>query len=220
VASFPTNDELSVVFQALTRDRFDAFRRDVEPSFLTAADRCGDLGERLRSGRRVERIRTTPDLPHELRVQHGRGWVLAGDAGAVMHPLTAHGITHALRDADRIAAAIVAGLADPPRLDVHLREAWRRRDREIRPVFDGTAQLARLAGLTPTQRALLAATGEDPDLAAAFIASFTGASPWQDMMTPMGAVRHLGARGVLAAARQLADPGTARYRRPYPFPGR
>jgi 2-polyprenyl-6-methoxyphenol hydroxylase-like FAD-dependent oxidoreductase len=106
VAAFPTNDELSVVFLARPRDDFDAYRGDVEAGFLAAADQCGDLGERLRAGHRVERIRTTPDLPHALTVQHGLGWALAGDAGAVMNPVTAQGITHALRDADRLTAAV------------------------------------------------------------------------------------------------------------------
>ena len=220
VACFPTNDELSVVFQTQPRSGFGAFRGDVEAGLLTAADQCGDLGDRLRSGRRVERIRTTPDLPHALTVQHGPGWVLAGDAGAVMHPVTAHGITHALRDANRLAAAIVAGLGDPSRLDAHLREAWRRRDRQIQPLFDGTARLARMARITSVQRALLTATGENPDLSAAFIASFTGARPWQDTMTPIGAVRQLGAHGVLTSARRLVDPVPACFRRPRPFHGR
>jgi 2-polyprenyl-6-methoxyphenol hydroxylase-like FAD-dependent oxidoreductase len=206
VAAFPTGDELSVVFLAQPREGLEAYRRDVEAAFLNAADRCGDLGERLRAGQRVERIRTTPDVPHALTVQHGPGWALAGDAGAVMDPVTAQGITHALRDADRLARATLAGFASPSQLDVGLAAAHRRRDQMLLPVFDGTARLARLPGLNPVQRALLATTAEAPSQTAAFIAAFTGARPWQDSMTPTGTLRRLGARGVLASARRLLTP--------------
>jgi 2-polyprenyl-6-methoxyphenol hydroxylase-like FAD-dependent oxidoreductase len=206
VAAFPTNDELSVVFVAQPRGGFDAYRRDVEDGFLAAADRCDDLGERLRDGHRVERIRTTPDLPQAVTVQHGPGWALAGDAGAVMDPVTAQGITHALRDASRLSAAILAGTDDPGQVDTRLAAAQRQRDAVLRPVFDGTARLARLPALNPVQRALLATAAEQPTLAAAFIAAFTGARPWQDSMTPTGMVRRLGARGVLVSTRRLLIP--------------
>ena len=203
VAAFPTNDELSVIFLAQPRGGLDAYRSDVEAGFLAAADRCGDLGERLRDGHRAERIRTTPDLPHALTVQHGPGWALAGDAGAVMDPVTAQGITQALRDAERLATAVLAGAGDPAQVETSLAGAQRQRDQLLRPVFDGTARLARLPALNPVQRALLGSATEQPAQAAEFIAAFTGARPWQDSMTPSGTLRRLGARGVLASARRL-----------------
>jgi 2-polyprenyl-6-methoxyphenol hydroxylase-like FAD-dependent oxidoreductase len=211
VAVFPTNDELSVVFLARPRGDFDAYRGDVEAGFLAAADRCGDLGERLRAAHRVERIRTTPDLPHALTVQHGPGWALAGDAGAVMDPVTAQGITHALRDADRLTAAVLAGAGDPAQVDARLAAAQRHRDQMLGPVFDGTARLARLPALNPVQRALLATATEQPANTAAFIAAFTGARPWKDSMTPTGTLRRLGARGILSATRRLFTPGSSRH---------
>src|SRR5436190_7821102 len=45
-------------------DEFEAFRRDVERNLLATLDMAGDLGERVRGGRRVERIRSTPDVPN------------------------------------------------------------------------------------------------------------------------------------------------------------
>lgn len=39
----------------------------------------------------------------------GPGWALVGDAGYFKDPLTAHGITDALRDAELLARAILAG---------------------------------------------------------------------------------------------------------------
>jgi hypothetical protein len=45
---------------------FAEWRNDIERHYLSTLDRCDDLGERLRCGQRVERIRTTPDLPVRL----------------------------------------------------------------------------------------------------------------------------------------------------------
>jgi 2-polyprenyl-6-methoxyphenol hydroxylase-like FAD-dependent oxidoreductase len=202
-AAFPTNDDLSVVFLSQSRQGFEQYRRAIPAGFVAAAARAGDLGERLLGGRIVEWIRTTPDLPHRLTTACGPGWVLAGDAGAVMDPVTAQGITHALQDADRLARAVVAAGHDRDRRDAALASAWRDRDRALRGVFDGTARLAELAALNQPQRALLSVMAEQPEQAAAFVAAFTGAAPWHDSMTPWGAVRGVGPTGLLRAATRL-----------------
>ena len=44
-----------------------------------------------------------------FRAAHGPGWALVGDAGYFKDPLTAHGITDALRDAELLSRAILAG---------------------------------------------------------------------------------------------------------------
>jgi len=44
-----------------------------------------------------------------FRTAYGAGWALVGDAGYFKDPLTAHGITDALRDAELLARAIDAG---------------------------------------------------------------------------------------------------------------
>ena len=41
----------------------------------------------------------------------GPGWALVGDAGYFKDPITAHGITDALRDAELLADAVVAAAA-------------------------------------------------------------------------------------------------------------
>ena len=44
-----------------------------------------------------------------MRRAWGPGWALVGDAGYFKDPITAHGITDALRDAELLARAIVRG---------------------------------------------------------------------------------------------------------------
>jgi flavin-dependent dehydrogenase len=72
-AVFPTNDNLIMAYAATPIAQFAEWRNDIERHYVRTLDRCGDLGERLRCGQRVERIRTTPDLPGHVRVPYGPG---------------------------------------------------------------------------------------------------------------------------------------------------
>jgi flavin-dependent dehydrogenase len=44
-----------------------------------------------------------------MRQSHGQGWALVGDAGYFKDPITAHGISDALRDAELLARAVSRG---------------------------------------------------------------------------------------------------------------
>jgi flavin-dependent dehydrogenase len=57
-------------------------------------------------------VRAFDGEPGFLRQAHGPGWGLVGDAGAFRDPITSHGITDALRDAEGLARAIVRGSAE------------------------------------------------------------------------------------------------------------
>ena len=47
--------------------------------------------------------------PGFIKRSSGPGWALVGDAGYFKDPATAHGITDALRDAELLARAVMAG---------------------------------------------------------------------------------------------------------------
>ena len=70
-----------------------------------------DLVERLTAARRVSRIHGWAGATGYLRQPWGPGWVLVGDAGYFTDPISTHGITDALRDAELAARAILAALA-------------------------------------------------------------------------------------------------------------
>ena len=68
-----------------------------------------------RAGRACRRLPPLSGFPGHagfFRRAHGPGWALVGDAGYFKDPLTAHGITDALRDAELLADAIDAGSDD------------------------------------------------------------------------------------------------------------
>lgn len=181
VAAFPTNDGLVMVYTAAPLAEFADFRADVDTHYRKTLDLCGDLGDRVRDGVRAERFRSTPDLPNLFRVPCGPGWALVGDAGVVMDPVTAQGITNAFRDAELLADAVASGIAaGPARLDRALSAYWRQRDKAVRPMYDFTV---RLAGLEPPrwmERHLLAAIAERPGEVDRFLGAFGGAIPLRE----------------------------------------
>jgi flavin-dependent dehydrogenase len=176
-AAFPTNDRLTMVYVAAPIDELPAFRGNAEPAYLASLDRCGDLGARVRAGRREERLRTTPDLPGAFRVPHGPGWALVGDAGVVMDPVSAQGIGNALCDAERVAGAIVVGLGGSVPLRRSLARARQVRDATLGPMFDFTAELAALRGPSRADRRVLEAVHDRPEEVQRFLGVFSGVVP-------------------------------------------
>ena len=206
VATFPTNDGCSLVYLAGPLAHFPAYRAGIEAGFLSTVDRCGDLGGRMRAGTRVERIRTTPDLPQEHRVPYGPGWLLVGDAGLVLDPITAQGITNALRDAESAAAAIAESLRHPDREHDAFARHHRTRDAAVRAMDAFTADSARFADGRALEL-VLAAIRDHPAEVERFLGLFTGTTPVGGYFAARNLVRVLGVRGV---TRLVADRLTRR----------
>jgi flavin-dependent dehydrogenase len=99
------------IFAAVPAQRFSAtFRGDIRRGFLKVLEASSpDLRADVERGTLIGRLRGFGGAPSYLRQCHGAGWALVGDAGYFKDPLTAHGITDALRDADLLSRAIVAG---------------------------------------------------------------------------------------------------------------
>src|SRR5262249_12348081 len=73
VAVFATSGELTMVYVAALMTEFASARADLEGYYLRTLDLCGDLGERVCSGSRTERLCTTFDQPNTFRCSHGPG---------------------------------------------------------------------------------------------------------------------------------------------------
>ena len=196
VAVFPTNDELTMVYAAAPLTEFASVRADLEAHYLRTLDLCGDLGERVRSGQRAERLRTTPDQPNTFRCSHGPGWALAGDAGAVMDSVSAQGMTNALRDASYLSDAVVAGLGGRRPLAAALHDHQLRRDRAIRGMYDFTLDLAAFTPATRGQRRFLTAIAADQQETDRFLGAFAGIVPPERYFTLPTVVRVLGSRAI------------------------
>jgi 2-polyprenyl-6-methoxyphenol hydroxylase-like FAD-dependent oxidoreductase len=99
------------VFAAVPAQRFaETFRGDVTRGFLQILGmNCPLLRADIDRAKLIGRLRGFGGATSYLRQCHGAGWALVGDAGYFKDPLTAHGITDALRDAQLLSGAIVNG---------------------------------------------------------------------------------------------------------------
>jgi flavin-dependent dehydrogenase len=62
--------------------------------------------ERVSAARAPQRLRGFAGMPGYVRRSWGPGWALVGDAGCFEDPLSTHGITDALRDAELLDVAV------------------------------------------------------------------------------------------------------------------
>jgi len=106
----PTNGEQVCVFVGGPEARF---RREVFPDlangFAAVLQQVSpEMAARVAKGERMERYRGFAGVTGYIRECCGRGWALVGDAGYFRDPITTHGISDALRDAELVARAITA----------------------------------------------------------------------------------------------------------------
>jgi 2-polyprenyl-6-methoxyphenol hydroxylase-like FAD-dependent oxidoreductase len=109
----PTNDGQVCAWISAPSAGFARLREGREAGFhATFATVAPDWGEALRRARHVGPLRGFAGSPGFLRHPWGRGWALVGDASHFKDPLSAHGITDALRDAELLADAVLTAAAD------------------------------------------------------------------------------------------------------------
>jgi flavin-dependent dehydrogenase len=139
----PTNGGEVCVFAGVPAQTLATrLRGDLDDTYhrlLAAA--TGGAGGRLAAVRPPGRLRTWVGRPSFVRQAHGAGWVLVGDAGSFLDPLSTHGITDALRDAEMLARALARGAAGD--LDRYALERYAGdRDRVAGPIFDVVDRIA------------------------------------------------------------------------------
>ena len=124
----PTNGEQLCVWVGTPSARFmESLRGDPKAAFdLLLNEAAPEFTETFSSAKSTERFLGYAGQPSYMRQSCGPGWALVGDAGYFKDPLTAHGITDALSDAESLAAAIVESLAS--NTDEPLRAYQDRRD--------------------------------------------------------------------------------------------
>jgi flavin-dependent dehydrogenase len=101
----PTNAGDACVFAGVPAHHL--IRGDLRATYdrmLAAA--TGGAGGRLAHARPPSRLHTWVGRPGYARQPHGAGWALVGDAGSFLDPLSTHGITDALRDAETLALSL------------------------------------------------------------------------------------------------------------------
>jgi 2-polyprenyl-6-methoxyphenol hydroxylase-like FAD-dependent oxidoreductase len=165
----PTNDDVTCVFAGGPPSVIGRGGRAVLDAVVAAAD--PGVFDRLALGEAPAGVRSFTGLPGHLRQAWGPGWALVGDAGYWKDPLSAHGMTDALRDAELLAraAVAVAGGERPARAFGEY-EAWR--DRLSRPLLETADELAGYRWdadeIGPLLMRMSSAMSDEVDVVAAF----------------------------------------------------
>lgn len=141
----PTNEGLVCGF-SLAPERFavDLGRNREGLLQWVVRDLAPEVAERLAAGHRVGPLRGFPGLRGWLRRPYGPGWALVGDAGYFKDPVTAHGMTDALRDAELLARALDDGLRGVRPMSTALAGYERVRDELSLPLLRLTDAIAAL----------------------------------------------------------------------------
>ena len=170
----PTNDGHHCVFVATTPDRMRTLRlgRTADEAFAALFHAAApEQAGRLSGATRVDRYHGWAGAPAYLRRPWGPGWALVGDAGYFKDPISTHGMTDALRDAELLAGALLAALADRDLERSALGEYHRRRDELSSALFEVSDEIASYAWDIPTAQRLLrrlsAAMSDELELLAA-----------------------------------------------------
>jgi flavin-dependent dehydrogenase len=136
----PTNDGRVCVFVAAPPSRIGRGGGAVLGEVLARAD--PDLAARLAALGPPDGVRTFGGHPGFVRRSSGPGWALVGDAGYWKDPLTAHGLTDALRDAELLAIAVLAAATGAEEEAVALAHYQAVRDRLSAELFAVTDTIA------------------------------------------------------------------------------
>ncbi len=161
-AAWPTNDDLTLIIAGRTIDEFDAVRTDIEATYLETLEIAPAFAERVRGAKREERFVGTAVRGY-FREPFGPGWALVGDAGYNKDFITAQGIHDAFRDAELCAAALDETFSGARSFEEAMGEYQARRDGQVLPMYEFTAELAALAPPSPEMQQLLSAVSRSQE---------------------------------------------------------
>ena len=111
IGAIPTNHGATCLFVAVPAQRF---REELHGDTLMTYRRLirevsPAVAARLQEARLIDPVIGFGGHVGFIKSSTGPGWALVGDAGYFKDPITAHGITDALRDAELLARAIIRG---------------------------------------------------------------------------------------------------------------
>jgi flavin-dependent dehydrogenase len=142
--AIPTNAGQHCVFVAIPPPRLRAAASRSAAFDATLREAAPELAAQVAAGRGEGALSLFAGRRGHLRQAAGPGWALVGDAGYFKDPLTAHGITDALRDAELLADAVLRGTEHA------FCEYAEARDALSMPLFEATEAIATFAWDLPS----------------------------------------------------------------------
>ncbi|HEX5713980.1 MAG TPA: NAD(P)/FAD-dependent oxidoreductase [Solirubrobacterales bacterium] len=166
----PTDSGLTLVAACPSVERRAEARADREAVFAAGLRGWPELHAGVEGARRLGPVRTMANLHGFLRPAAGPGWALVGDAGHFKDPTSGQGIADALRQSERLAAAIVRALGGGhDRPDGVLREWWRWRDEDAWEMYWLAHDMGAAGPTPPLRREAQRRIAAGPELATALV---------------------------------------------------
>ena len=159
---------------------------------MQALDMVPGLAQRVRAGSRAEKFRGSANLRGFMRRPYGPGWALVGDAGYHKNPITAQGITDAFRDAELLAAAIDDTFTERLPGEEAFGGYEHKRNEAVMPLYQMTADLARLEPPPPEMQSLFGALRDSEEQSGRFIGTIAGTVPIPEFFSPENMRRVMG----------------------------
>jgi menaquinone-9 beta-reductase len=166
-AAFPT-DHGEVFYAAMpTKDRLPEFKRDPERALV---DYIADFPDAppIRNARLVSDVLGKIEMPNRVRKVTAPGLAFVGDAALATDPLFGIGCGWAFQSGEWLADAVAPALAGNESLDRGLKRYRRRHARQLNGHAFFIHDYATGRRFNLIERALFAATAEDPEMAVVF----------------------------------------------------
>lgn len=184
VIACPADGGRYLAIVLLPTEELGAFRADPEANFASHVNACVPAGAAIAQARRTDRLRAMVTYPAFFRESAGPGWVLVGDAGHVTDPTPGQGISDALRQVERLAPAIGAGLEGPKSLDRVMAGWWKWRDKDAAEMHWFATDLGAAGPLASPVAEAMARLSTRPKAAAAMVDVFNHRMAPSKVLTP------------------------------------
>ena len=182
--TFPTNDDLDMVFLFWPTEMAECVRADLDSAFAESLKLVPALESRIKSATRETRISGSHLLYNFFRKAHGPGWALVGDAALHRDPITAQGITNAFNHAAILAEELNLAFSGEKTVDAATTCFDERQMALLKPMFDYTVHLAMLQALPKEVVGMLPMLVDNAEATSAFIGAFMGSVPLESVFGP------------------------------------
>jgi 2-polyprenyl-6-methoxyphenol hydroxylase-like FAD-dependent oxidoreductase len=166
----PADGGLTLVAVCPSIERRDEVRADREAVYEAGLRAWPELHAGVDGARRDGPVRTMANMRGFFRPSAGPGWALVGDAGHFKDPTPGQGIADALRQAEKLAAAITRALGGGhSRPDEILLDWWRWRDEDAWEMYWFAHDMGAAGPTPPLRREAERRIAADPELTTAMV---------------------------------------------------
>ncbi len=166
----PTDGGLTLIGVCPSIERRDEVRADREAVYEAGLRAWPELHAGVNGARREGPVHTMANTGGFFRPSAGPGWALVGDAGHFKDPTPGQGIGDALRQSEKLAAAIARAIdSDQGGGDEILHQWWRWRDRDAWEMYWFAHDMGAAGPNPPLRREVGRRIAADPGLSTAMV---------------------------------------------------